>query len=99
MRENPCTCPRNAQRILEVWRPFAQPIVEAAKNKERIRRAPGCVAFLCCCKYAAQHAASSVPPQLTLLWQTMAAIPAEVLQLIVIKAELAYTKSMADAPV
>ena len=99
MLENPCTCQRNAQRILDVWRPFVQPIVQRAKDGDRLKRNPGCVTFFCCFRHAAQHAALATPPQESSLWLAMAAIPAEVLQLIAVKADLPYTKAMADAPI
>ncbi len=113
MIEDPTICERNAQRILDIWSPFVNPIVQEVKGQERSRRAAPCLAFFCSFNKAQQLAASSAvsdqppaasaasqQPDLSMqLWQTMAKVPPEVLHLIATEADLVYTKAMADAPV
>ncbi len=113
MIEDPITCERNAQRILDIWSPFVNPIVLEVKRQERSQRAGPCLAFLCSFKKAQQLAASSTvsdqppaasaasqQPDLSLqLWQAMAKMPPEVLHIIATQADIVYTKAMADAPV
>lgn len=100
MIENPGVCERNAQRILEIWRPFAEPLVEGVKNRERRLRNGPCSALLCSFKHASRRAAgldSGQPVAVPRLRKAMAAVPSEIVVLIVNLADLAYTKEMADA--
>ena len=104
MIEDPALCERNAQRILDIWRPFATQLVEGVKNRERQLRNGPCTALLCSFKRASLQAATSEsdPAQSaeeTRLRKAMAALPADVIELIVRLADLAYTKDMADAVV
>ena len=103
MIEDPALCERNAQRILETWRPFAEPLVEGVKTRERQLRSGPCTALLCSFKRASLQATSAVdssePAEVLRLHKAMAALPADILMLIVKLADLAYTKEMADAAV
>lgn len=102
MIEDPAGCKRNAQRILDAWRPFAEPVVEGVKNRERRLRNGPCTALLCSFKRASLHAAAaesvpSQPAEVLRLHEAMAALPSEIVTLIVKLADLAYTKEMAEA--
>lgn len=102
MVEDPAVCERNAQRILDTWRPFTQPIVDEVKDKERrLRRGP-CTAVFCSFRSASALAAerggsSEGSDGVNRLWKAMAAFPAELVVIIVTLADLAYTRDMADA--
>lgn len=102
MIEDPALFERNAQRILDIWRPFATKLVEGLKNLERQLKNGPCTALLCSFTCASSQAATSAsdPSQLaeeTRLRKAMAALPADVVALIVRLADLAYTKETADA--
>lgn len=104
MLEDPAGCERNALRILEAWRPFAEPIVEGVKNRERQLRNGPCTALLCSFKRASLQAAaadldSSQSAGVLRLHKAMAALPPDIVMLIIKLADLAYTKEMADAVV
>ena len=103
MVEDPALCERNAQRILDAWRPFTQPLVEGVKNKERQLRQGPCAAVFCSFKRAsasvAERERSAVPDGVSSLCRAMAAFPAELVAILVRLADLAYTREMADAVV
>ena len=103
MIEDPALCERNAQRILDIWRPFATQLVEGVKNRERQLRNGPCTALLCSLRHMSLQAATleSDPAQSAEkgLRKAKAALPADVVALIVRLADLAYTKDMADAVV
>lgn len=104
MIEDPVVCERNAQRILDAWRPFAGPLVAGVKNKERQLRNGPCTALLCSFKRASLGAASSdmdasEPAEALRLHKAMAALTSDIIMLIVKLADVAYTTEMADAVV
>ena len=104
MIEDPALCERNAQRILDTWRLFATQLVEGVKNRERQLRNGPCTALLCSLRHMSLQAAlsqsdSAQSAEKTRLRKAKAALPSDVVALIVRLADLAYTKDMADAAV
>ena len=102
MIEDPALCKRNAQRILDIWWPFATQLVEGVKQRQP--RNASCTALLCSFKHASLQPAISgadpgEPGAGARLRKAMAALPSDVVAQIVRLADLAFTKEMADAVV
>ena len=101
MVEDPAVCERNAQRILDAWRPFTKLVVDEVKERERQRRRGPCTAVFCSFRRASALAAerggsSEGSDGVSRLWKAMAAFPAELVVIIVGLADLAYTRDMAE---